>query len=733
MNIQKTARFISLAALFLVPIFALIIADSYFFPFITGKAFYFRILVEVAFAGWLILAFTDASYRPKWTPLTIGVTLFAIITLIADLLGVNPLRSLWSNFERMEGWITIVHLWALFITATSLFGAGEAGKRMWHRWINVELFIAAVVAVYGVLQLLGVADIHQGSSRIDASLGNAAYMAVYMLWNTGLAAYMFLVARAGKIGNARFLTWAYPILAVVFGFEVFQTATRGSILGLLGGIMLALFLYAVLARNAPKRSRWISAAVIVLIIAVGGIIWSQKDRAFVQESEVLSRMTNISWSEAKGQARNYIWPMAIKGFTERPILGWGQENFNYIFNANYNPQMWNNEQWFDRAHSVFLDWLTAAGLLGFLSYLSLYAALLVMVWRSDHSISEKSILTGLIAGYAIHNVFVFDNIASYVLFFAALAFVNSVHDSRTSRRMFGDRTISTEAVSYIAGPSVLIALIAVIYVFNVRPIQANTRLIAGLRTCASPSPTVKIFEDALAVNVYVANQEIREQLLSCSNRILLSEETSGVVKQEFFDFTRKQIQAQIQATPYRDARTYTLGGSFYNLIAQFGQALPLLETASELSPGKQSLNVEYATALINNRRFAEALEILEADFAVTPKHPGVRQLYAIALVVNNEEAKARQIFADDPGLFDNLQIAQAYTMSNQLGKAIDVYRKILAKTPNDLNASVQMARLLYTVGEKQEAIRVFRDLQKAYPQYKDAIETAIQQVLQELR
>lgn len=728
--IKKTAKFISIAALFLIPFFALIVADSYFFPFITGKAFYFRILVEIAFAGWLLLACLDPKYRPKWTPLTIGVTVFALVTLVADLLGVSPIRSLWSNFERMEGWITIVHLWAFFMVATGIFGAGEEGKRLWHRWINMQLCVALIVGIHGILQLMGKADIHQGSTRIDASLGNASYMAVYMLWNTGLAAYMFCVARARKIANSAFLQWAYPILAVIFGFEVFQTATRGTILGLIGGILLALFLYAVLGRNEPKRNRLVSAAAIVLVFVIIGIFWANRDSAFVQKSEVLNRMASISWSGAQGQARNYIWPMAIKGFIERPILGWGQENFNYIFNANYNPKMWNQEQWFDRAHSVFIDWLSASGILGLIAYLALYVLFLTIIWRSSLTIGEKSILTGALAGYAVHNIFVFDNIASYILFFAALGFANSLREGRPIR-FFGEKPLSAEGVSYIALPALAVALIAVIYAFNVRPIQANTRLITALRTCGGPNPTTTLFEDALKVDTYVANQEIHEQFLSCANRVLLNDQISGVLKQEFFNFAKKSIKDQIAATPWGDARIYALGGLFLNAVGQFGQAQPFLEKARQLSPGKQTIDIELATDLINSGQVDRAVAILKADHEAVPENDSVNKVYALALVVQGNEAEARRLFGDNPDIFETLQMAQAYTMGKQLLKAIAVYKKILEKTPSDLNAAIQMARLQYTVGLKADAIKTFRDLEKLYPQYKEGIEAAIKQVQEE--
>jgi len=736
MLIKQIAKYVSVTALFLIPFFALFPMSfwpfdfplGFFFPFITGKGFYFRILVEIAFAGWLALTLVDTKYRPKWTPLTMGVTAFALITLIADLMGVNPLRSLWSNFERMEGWITIIHLWAFFITATGVFTAGEEGRRIWYRWINMQLFVAVIVGIYGIMQLLGKADIHQGSTRIDASLGNAAYMAVYMLWNTGLAIYMFCVARAKIIANASFLQWVYPILAIVFAFEVFQTATRGTILGLIGGILLALFIYAVFGKNELRKHRWIATGAIVFIVFAGVIFWTQRDSSFVKNSEVLSRMASISWSEAQGQARNYIWPMAIKGFTERPILGWGQENFNYIFNANYNPLMWNQEQWFDRAHSVFLDWLTASGILGFLSYIALYILAFVIIWKSRMTFLEKCIMTGLFAGYIVHNIFVFDNIASYILFFAVLGFVDSFSEKKPIK-FLGENPISTEAVSYIGAPLILIALIAVVYVFNVRPIQANTRLITGLSVCSGPNlaGSQTIFENAIKVNVYVANQEIREHLLSCANRVLSNEQIPGPMKQSFFNFTKKNIQDQINATPWKDARVHTLAGSYFNTVGQFSQALPFLEEAYKLSPGKQSISAELATDLLNDRQTDRAVSILKDNYESAPNNDNIRKLYAIALVVQGNEETAKKLFGNDPEIFESLQMAQAYTMANQLLKAIAIYKKALIAKPDNLDISIQLARLQYSAGLKSDAIKTFRDIEKAYPQYKKEIDEAIKQ------
>ena len=251
-KIHKTVRYATISALFLIPAFSLVTINSFLFPAIDGKAFFFRILVEVAFAGWIILAFIDAKYRPKLTPLTIAVTLFAMVALVADLCGVDPVHSLWSNFERMEGWITIIHLWAFYMVITNVFGSEDGEKRLWNSWLNVSLLVAVIVGLGGLCQIFGWTAYHNIPGRVDAFLGNAEFVAGYMLFNIFIAIYLFIAARAKKMKGMMFPQWAYPVMVVLFGSVLFGTQTRGTILGLVIGLLLALVLYAIFGKNEPR-------------------------------------------------------------------------------------------------------------------------------------------------------------------------------------------------------------------------------------------------------------------------------------------------------------------------------------------------------------------------------------------------------------------------------------------------------------------------------------------------
>ncbi len=114
-----------------------------------------------------------------------------------------------------------------------------------------------LVVFYCFFQLSGVWQIHQGSTRIDASFGNSAYLAIYLLFNTFLAAWLALTEKQS------WLKWSLVALAVIDAVLIFYTETRGTILGLVGGLALAAFLAALAEggriRNGRSACSWSSS------------------------------------------------------------------------------------------------------------------------------------------------------------------------------------------------------------------------------------------------------------------------------------------------------------------------------------------------------------------------------------------------------------------------------------------------------------------------------------------
>src|SRR4051812_15035471 len=132
---NKTLRYIALIGVFIIPFIPLIVTNSLFFPFITGKNFTFRIVVEIVFAAWAILALTDKAYRPRRSWILYAFSAFVIIIALADTFGVYPYKSFWSNYERMEGWVTLAHLFAYFIVMATVL----AKEKLWDAFFQTSL------------------------------------------------------------------------------------------------------------------------------------------------------------------------------------------------------------------------------------------------------------------------------------------------------------------------------------------------------------------------------------------------------------------------------------------------------------------------------------------------------------------------------------------------------------------------------------------------------------------
>lgn len=714
---ENILKYIVLGGSFLVLLVPLIVADSFFFPFIFGKAIFFRILSLIIFSAWLILFLKDRKYAPKFTWISLVATIFTLSILVSDILSPNSIKSIWSNFERMEGWMMIVHLWMYFIAVSSTFSViSKSKENIWKYFLNTSLGVSIVICIYGVWQLLGFAEIHQGGVRLDATLGNAAYLAVYCLVHSFLALFLAFRER-NKIWK-----WIYGIVALLEAYIMINTATRGSFLGLLIGCLVSASIYAIFEKENKKIRKW-AIGIIISIFALVGIFILIKDTKLIQESRVFSRLANISISDTKTQARAFTWKMALEGFQEKPVLGWGQESFNYIFNKDYDPHMWMHEQWFDRAHSVFLDWLVAGGVVGLLLYISLYLLAFFYIWKSSLNLKEKSVLIGLLIAYGIHNVFVFDNISSYVLFFSLLAYIHSISEGKI---LFQNIKINKDINELIIMPAIILIAIFGLYYLEYKPFVSNTTLIKAMTGCVNGRPSMDDYKQAIGES-YNGKQEVREQLMICTERIINAKQASAEMKKNWYIFLRGEISNQIEETP-NDARIYILTGAFLNRIGELNDAVTFLEKAHELSPGKQNPIFELGLNYINRRDFSKGLEYFKQAYDLDPTYPEAIKWYASGLIFNNRAKEALVFMKDNPNLQYEQAIINAYANIKDYDKVISIYENVLKDDPQNTQVKASLAATYLSKGMPSKAIQILSEISKDNPSFKEKIDQYISQI-----
>lgn len=723
MKIKDILKYLIWGGLFVTPFIVFFVPGNMFFPFISGKGFAFRILVEILFGLFVIFAFIDKEYRPKLSWITKSVLLFTVVILIADLLGQNVYKSIWSNYERMEGFVLILHLAMYYLVASSVLNT----KELWNKIFNTTIFASIVMSGYGLLQLAGKIAISQGGVRLDGTFGNSAYLAIYFVFHIFLCVYML----AGNVRRSWY-RWIYGIIAIVETILLYFTATRGAILGLIGGLFLVGLLLVWKEKENKilrKTAYWIIGGIIIFVLGFIAV----RNTPFIQKSPVLDRFATLGIAELQTQGRYYVWPMAVKGLVDRPILGWGQEDFNFVFNKYYNPGLFGQEEWFDRTHDLVLDWLIAGGILGFLAYTSIYIALFYYVWRKGSSLNllQKSTLTGMVSAYVFHNIFVFDNLISYIIFFSILAFIHSINVGEKEHvSRFYTKTFSATAINYIVLPVTIVLTMVTIYYVNVPAILANTTLIQALSVQNdNPDQELTLFKKVFSYNSFGSSEAV-EQLVQAATALNSQAQVPAQTKQNFYDYTKTKIIEKVNMNP-TDARYLVFAGSFFNQFGQYDEAITYLEQALMQSPKKQSIYFELGSAYLGKGDKQKMFDLFRQAYELKPSSQESQIVYAIGAIYVNDAEVLRQMSAIIPSnvIISDDRFLKTYINVGNYSGAMAILDSRLVANPTNLQDEFTLADIYYRLGQKQKAIDLLRKMIAQAPKFKDQGEAYIRQIL----
>lgn len=430
MNYFKVAKW-----LLVLPVLGIfIVSTSTLFPFIVGKYVWFRTTVDFALIAFFLgLLFSDHEShmlaRVKEVlqqPLTIAVSLFVAVFLLAGFFGVDPAMSFWSNFERGEGGLQLLHFWAWFVLLVTLYRE----EKDWQNLFGFALLGGLLMAVYGFFAGIGASGFigpKFGADRFAGSIGNPAYTAAYSIFMLFYIAYLLVGKYRTKLRSL--MAILLYVLAAIFFMTFLLAGTRGAFLGLVASAVafLGFFIY-----THKAWRKWLVSATVVLVLLVGLGIKFQNSK-FIQAIPG-SRIFDISTSAETFSDRTVMWKIALNGARERPLLGWGPENYLRIFDTQFNIRYFKPASgfgaWFDRAHSIYFDYLAETGILGLLSFLGMFVVFYMQFWKKrkeesvlhTRSLVEQALLFSILFAYLVQGVVLFDVSPIYLNTFLILAF-----------------------------------------------------------------------------------------------------------------------------------------------------------------------------------------------------------------------------------------------------------------------------------------------------------------------
>jgi O-antigen ligase/tetratricopeptide (TPR) repeat protein len=702
---------------YLVLFAPLLVVKSSFFPFVTPKTIFFNILVEIILAAYLILIIFQPRWRPRITPLTMGIGLFLAILVLASFTGINFERSFWSTFERMTGLFTLFHLFAFFIVLSAVFK-----KRVdWEKILGVAIFAGVILSLY-VLSGQGT------SSRGGGTIGNTSFMAAYLLFDIFFALALFL---------SSFLTRRYYIqiysgiaLLIMLPVLLFSTA-RGAIIAFGLGLFLIVLGYLFFSqKQLLRRCAWAIVLGIIVFSCVCLIV--QPDFAKTRVDNLMSEM----------KPRFTVWNMAWQSWQERPLLGWGPENFNVGFNKHFNPCLFlgecGGEIWFDRAHNIIFDVGVSSGLVGLISYLTIFGVAISGLLRVCSRVAEKRelfvplILAALLVVYFFQNLLVFDMINTYLMFFLCLAFINVLTKKEEEEEALRPaRNIGS--ISRILTAAVIIFFLFIFWKGNIQPAQ-SAHFTVKMVSASRMEDANLFFQKSL--NSWMEKYEPREYFATRVPQFAFDANQNKEAVAQAFELAETEMEKSIKKNSL-DFRPHLFLGKIYNSSYYFYQDAKKLDRAEqvliraiELSPTNQQGYWYLAEIRLAQGRSKETIVLLQKAIDLEPRLNRSHWYLAMALRIDGQYQlslekikQAEQLgYPWKKSMTDLKKVIDIYLALADDANLIPLYQIGLNLEPNNTKFWASLMASYANLGEFEKAREAAQKLLEIDPELAPKIE-----------
>jgi len=684
MFLERITKIFILASL-ITPLF--IKANALVFPYISGKVYLFRLLMLISFFLWVALMLKDKKYRPKFKNLLIMATILFLAGLtISAFFGVDLIYSFFSGFERGEGIIQFAFWILFFLMATSLLKS----RKDWQVFIGLFIVASLATSIYGWFN-------YQYGGRVQGTFGNPAYLGGFMIFSIGFS----IIAIEKKLYNMRFSTLLLTAFIVFFVITLIFTQTRGDWIGLGVGFAVFAISSVFLLRKENKKLAIITGCFLLIGLISLGLVFTFRNSDFIKNSETLSRLTEIAqfWNLPSIKERLLTWQIAIKGFKDKPIFGWGPENFGAIFNKYYDYRVGLEEPWFDKPHNVPLSILSEGGIFSFSLYLLWIFSIFFLISRIfKHQKLLAITLASIYSAYFTQGLFLFDNHPVYAGLFLFLSFVFFEHESDCQpENMVTDRDEKKrQEIDSLTGYSkyiltfTIVVVSVLIYTVVYLPYKGNALTLkymmyseAGLYDQA-----LEFFKKATEINSPYIFLETRKRgawrfstALEGIDETIKKEDIESLIKT--YKFLTPELEKAAERRPFDPQIYYVLGRIYRMSYEKLGQ--DDLEKAEILL--KKSLN--YSNLRIDY--FNELAQVL-------------------VLKGKSEEAEKlvkdyiKNVDPNDP--FHYLTIGHLYFVIKKYDQAMSFYEEARKRGHNFWESYTEYSRYLFTAEQLKDYQKV---------------------------
>jgi O-antigen ligase len=314
-------------------------------------------LASAWISGFLVFKIKSAVMDKAINKPIFVIIFFILSYTISTLLSPIKFTAFFGENQRRDGFLTYLALAIIMLTTIIYFRAVSFNKLL-----NSSLFIAAILSIYGYMQLTGKDFVKWNNpyNSIISTLGNPNFAAAAM------AIFSIILFGVLFMSDKPYLYRIFSFGLLLFSLYVIinSEARQGLLAFLIGAtIILASYIYN---RNKKVGAIFTGISGIVGFFAILGMLQIGPLTEYLYKSSVT--------------VRGYYWRAGLQMFFEQPFFGVGVDRYGAYFKEFREPSYplkYGFNITSSNAHNVFVQQFATAGFFVGMSYL----ILTIMIFR----------------------------------------------------------------------------------------------------------------------------------------------------------------------------------------------------------------------------------------------------------------------------------------------------------------------------------------------------------------
>lgn len=673
---------------------------------------YFNIIIELAVVVYVWLLVKNKIRLPKITLIGAAFLFFIIASAFAVIFSEDVFKSFWGSPLRAlsGGFFAYIHYFLFFVIATTVFFEKENYLKLFKFFIS----IGAIIEFYGIIERF-----YLDKLRVDSFFGNPIYFGSFSLFVLFISLYFFILE------NKKWFKFIYGAVVFLGIYGVYLSLSRGPILGL--GVSLVLFSPAFLYLAVKKIQNYypkINTKIAVMSIGLIFVILAGVLFPILKHNDALKRFANIS-QDSSVVNRLATWDIAIKAIGDKPILGWGQDNFELAFSKYFNPKFITDnvsELWFDRAHNNIFDIAVTIGIVGLFAYLTIWIAVLlalIHLYRHGHKI-ESIVFSMFFVAYFVSNLTFFDTLGTFLSFTIILGFL--------SQRVMGKRELGLSDKSEKSLQKLLfkndnkrilqgfVMLLLIVCIFANFQIAKASHYYYNIKFDGNKKfdDLAMLYDNIVSVRPTVFEAEATYSFA----RIVMGVNINDEKLNDYLDLARKKLEKlsnrsllDIKPLYYR-ARIDMLDFELTSNINSLYSAENLLKKAIVIAPSRQDLYMDLAQVYMGFNDSNASINYLKMASELNPNFSRPHFYLSVLYLFNarNDLAEKELSIIENSNIYYNysdignlLYLADHFIERGEYKKAIDFLEKIVRLDWNDIEARKRLVMLYGEIGEVEKS------------------------------